>query len=84
MLAGLGIMVLPRCRVPQTALSIWERAAAELPQLYCRIYLRQGGNRVALEELADEIACCVRRSSRAEPRPSSCRRARADRVIQLS
>jgi DNA-binding transcriptional LysR family regulator len=62
-LAGLGIMVLPRCRVPQTALSIWEDAPLpELPQLYCGIYLRQGGNRVALEELADEIAAVLRPS----------------------
>jgi DNA-binding transcriptional LysR family regulator len=61
-LAGLGIMVLPRSRVPQTALSIWEDAPLpELPQLYCGIYLRQqGGNRAALEELADEIAAVLR------------------------
>ena len=57
-LAGLGIMVLPRSRVPQTELTIWEDAPLpELPQLYCGIYLREGGdNRAALEELADEIA----------------------------
>src|SRR5215470_13867477 len=62
-LAGLGVMVLPRSRVPQTALSIWEDAPLpELPQLYCGIYLRQGGNRAALEELADEIAAVLRPS----------------------
>jgi DNA-binding transcriptional LysR family regulator len=60
-LAGLGVMVLPRSRVPQTALSIWEDAPLpELPQLYCGIYLRQGGNRAALEELADDIAAVLR------------------------
>jgi DNA-binding transcriptional LysR family regulator len=61
-LAGLGIMVLPRSRVPQTALAIWEDAPLpELPQLFCGIYLREGGgNRVALEELADEIAKVLR------------------------
>jgi DNA-binding transcriptional LysR family regulator len=60
-LAGLGIMVLPRSRVQQTSLSIWEDAPLpELPQLYCGIYLRQGGNRVALEELADDIAAALR------------------------
>jgi DNA-binding transcriptional LysR family regulator len=59
--AGLGIMVLPRSRVQQTSLSIWEDAPLpELPQLYCGIYLRQGGNRVALEELADDIAAALR------------------------
>jgi DNA-binding transcriptional LysR family regulator len=61
-LAGLGVMVLPRSRVPQTNLSIWEDAPLpELPQLYCGIYLREGGNnRAALEELADEIAAVLR------------------------
>lgn len=61
-LAGLGIMVLPRSRVPQTALSIWEDAPLpELPQLYCGIYLREGGEcRAALEDLADEIAKVLR------------------------
>ena len=60
-LAGLGVMVLPRSRVQQTSLSVWEDAPLpELPQLYCGIYLRQGGNRVALEELADEIAAVLR------------------------
>jgi DNA-binding transcriptional LysR family regulator len=60
-LAGLGIMVLPRSRALQTSLSVWEDAPLpELPELYCGIYLRQGGNRAALEELADEIAAVLR------------------------
>jgi DNA-binding transcriptional LysR family regulator len=61
-LAGLGVMVLPRSRVPQTTLTIWEDAPLpELPQLYCGIYLREGGeNRAALEDLADEIAKVLR------------------------
>jgi len=47
--------------VQQTSLSIWEDAPLpELPQLYCGIYLRQGGNRAALEELADDIAAVLR------------------------
>jgi DNA-binding transcriptional LysR family regulator len=56
-LAGLGVMVLPKSRVPQTSLTIWEDAPLpELPQLYCGIYLREGGdNRAALEELADAL-----------------------------
>jgi len=61
-LAGLGVMVLPRSRVSQTALSVWEDAPLpELPQLYCGIYLRDGGdNRAALEELADAVAAVLR------------------------
>ncbi|MGZ3283317.1 MAG: LysR substrate-binding domain-containing protein, partial [Xanthobacteraceae bacterium] len=60
-LAGLGVMVLPRSRALQTSLTVWEDAPLpELPELYCGIYLRQGGNRAALEELADEIAAVLR------------------------
>jgi DNA-binding transcriptional LysR family regulator len=60
-LAGLGIMVLPRSRVEQTTLSIWEDPPLpELSQLYCGIFLRQGGNRAVLEELADEVATVSR------------------------
>ena len=56
-LAGLGIMVLPRSRALQTALTVWEDPPLpDLPELYCGIYLREGGNRAALEELSDEIA----------------------------
>jgi DNA-binding transcriptional LysR family regulator len=60
--AGLGIMVLPMSRVPQTGLSAWEDAPLpELSPIYCGIYLRDGGgNRVVLEELADEIAAALR------------------------
>src|SRR5919198_852176 len=56
-LAGLGVMVLPHSRVAQTALSVWEDPPLpELSQLYCGIYLREGGDRAVLEELADEVA----------------------------
>ena len=54
-------MVLPRSRVAQTSLAIWEDAPLpELPELYCGIFLREGGNRPALEELADDIALVLR------------------------
>jgi DNA-binding transcriptional LysR family regulator len=60
-LAGLGIMVLPRSRALQTSLEVWEDAPLpELPELYCGIYLREGGNRALLEELSDEIAAVLR------------------------
>jgi DNA-binding transcriptional LysR family regulator len=60
-LAGLGIMVLPRSRALQTSLMVWEDAPLpDLPELYCGIYLREGGNRAALEELSDEIAAELR------------------------
>jgi DNA-binding transcriptional LysR family regulator len=60
-LAGLGVMVLPHSRVAQTTLSVWEDPPLpELSQLYCGIFLRQGGNRAVLEELADEVAAVSR------------------------
>jgi hypothetical protein len=53
--------VLPRSRVAQTSLSIWEDAPLpELPELYCGIFLREGTHRPALEELADDIALVLR------------------------
>jgi len=59
--AGLGVMVLPRSRVAETNLSIWQDAPLpELPHLYCGVFLREGGNWEALEELADEIAAVLR------------------------
>jgi DNA-binding transcriptional LysR family regulator len=64
-LAGLGVMVLPRSQVAQTALSVWHDAPLpDLPQLYCGVYLRHDSdNRLVLEELADEVAKILR------PRP---------------
>jgi DNA-binding transcriptional LysR family regulator len=59
--AGLGVMVMPRSRVAQTALAISEDGTLpKLPDLCCEIVLREGGNRAALEELADEIAGVLR------------------------
>jgi DNA-binding transcriptional LysR family regulator len=55
--AGFGVMVMPRGRARKTDLQIWEDAPLpELPELYCGIFLREGGNRTALEELGDYLA----------------------------
>ena len=66
-LAGLGVMVLPRSQVAQTALSIWDDAPLpELHPLYCGVFLRPDvEDRLVLEDVADEIARVLR------PRPSS-------------
>jgi DNA-binding transcriptional LysR family regulator len=59
--AGLGVMVLPRSRVAHPALSVWEDGPLPpLPKLYCGIFLREGGNRAALEQLSDDIAASLR------------------------
>src|SRR4029078_9147747 len=78
-LAGLGIMVLSRSRALQTELTVWAvEPLPDLPELYCGIYLREGGNRAALEELSDEIAAELRpqlqvKNGRAAPRFVSAR-----------
>lgn len=67
-MAGMGVMVMPRSRVQHTTLSIWEDAPLPaLPELYCGVFLREGSNWPPLEELADEIGAAVRPPTAAEP-----------------
>jgi DNA-binding transcriptional LysR family regulator len=55
--AGFGVMVMPRGRAVKTNLTMWEDAPLpKLPELYCGIFVREGGNRAVLEELADNLA----------------------------
>jgi DNA-binding transcriptional LysR family regulator len=55
--AGFGVMVMPRGRAVKTNLTMWEDAPLpKLPELYCGIFVRDGGNRAVLEELADNLA----------------------------
>ena len=59
--AGFGVMVMPRGRAVKTNLAMWEDAPLpKLPELYCGIFVRDGGNRTALEELADYLAADLR------------------------
>jgi DNA-binding transcriptional LysR family regulator len=55
--AGLGIMALPRSRTGIRGLMVWEDGPLpKLPDLFCGIYLRDNGDRMALEQLADAMA----------------------------
>lgn len=55
--AGLGVMVLTRSRVGTTGLTVWEDAPLPKPPKLCwGIYLREGGHREAIEDLADAMA----------------------------
>ncbi len=62
--AGLGVMVLARRRVDPCGLLNWDEAPLvwgdvplpKLDHIHCGIYLREGRNRDALEQLADLIA----------------------------
>jgi DNA-binding transcriptional LysR family regulator len=66
--AGFGVMVMPRGRAVKTNLTMWEDAPLpKLPELYCGIFVRDGGNRTALEELAD----CLAADLRAQPQTTA-------------
>lgn len=55
--AGLGVMALPRSRVAGAGLTIWSDAPLPKPaSVYCGVYIGEGGDRQALEQLADAIA----------------------------
>jgi len=59
--AGFGVMVMPRGRAMKSNLAIWEDAPLpKLPELYCGIFVRDGGNRTVIEELADNLAVDLR------------------------
>jgi DNA-binding transcriptional LysR family regulator len=59
--AGFGVMVMPRGRAVKTNLTVWEDAPLpKLPELFCGIFVRDGGNRAVLEELADNLATDLR------------------------
>jgi DNA-binding transcriptional LysR family regulator len=55
--AGLGIMPLARSRIAAADLIICDdRLLPKLPDIACSIYVREGGDRDALEQLADALA----------------------------
>jgi DNA-binding transcriptional LysR family regulator len=59
--AGLGVMVLPRSCVEFAGLAVWEDAPLpQLPELHCGLFLREGEDRPELLELADDIAAALR------------------------
>lgn len=55
-LAGFGVMVMPRGRALKNGLTVWEGAPLpKLPELYCGIYVREGGTSNEIEDLADSL-----------------------------
>ena len=59
--AGFGVMVMPGNRALQNGLLVWNDAPLpQLPELYCGIFIRDGGNRAVIEELADYLATDLR------------------------
>ena len=61
--AGLGVMAVIRRRAIESGMNVWNDAPLpRLPELYCGVYVREGGTRAAYEHLADEIAAELRAS----------------------
>ncbi len=59
--AGFGVMAVPRGRAIRNNLIIWEDASLpKLPELYCALVVREGGDRAAIEELADYLEDQIR------------------------
>ncbi|HEY7300297.1 MAG TPA: LysR family transcriptional regulator [Xanthobacteraceae bacterium] len=55
--AGFGVMAVPRGRAIRAALHIWDDAPLpKLPALYVGIFVREGGNRQAVDEFADQLS----------------------------
>ncbi|MFN3655802.1 MAG: LysR substrate-binding domain-containing protein [Pseudolabrys sp.] len=60
--AGLGVMSITRRRAVMLGMNIWDDAPLpKLPDLYSGVYVREGGERAAYEQLADEIATLIHR-----------------------
>jgi DNA-binding transcriptional LysR family regulator len=55
--AGFGVLVMPSERAIREDVRVWEDPPLpKLPELYCGIYVRDGGNRQLIEGLADHLA----------------------------
>jgi DNA-binding transcriptional LysR family regulator len=59
--AGFGVMAVPHGRATRNNLLIWEDSPLpKLPELYCALVVREGGDRTAVEELADYLEDQIR------------------------
>jgi DNA-binding transcriptional LysR family regulator len=68
-IAGFGVMVFPRSRVADMpGLAICEdKSLPLLPDVFCGVYVREGGQREIRDQLADAIAGALRPSPNASP-----------------
>ena len=68
--AGLGIMALPRSRIAVADLfPCDDRLLPRLPEIICSIYVREGGDRDALEQLANALAEILQSQRASTPLP---------------
>jgi DNA-binding transcriptional LysR family regulator len=79
--AGFGVMAVPRGRAISNKLVIWEDPPLpKLPELYCALVVREGGDRTAIEELADYLEDQIRAEPNSLGFMGAPPRARADRA----
>jgi DNA-binding transcriptional LysR family regulator len=61
--AGLGVMAIIRRRAVESGMIVWKDAPLPRPpELYCGVYIREGGTTAVYEHLADQIAAELRAS----------------------
>jgi DNA-binding transcriptional LysR family regulator len=54
--AGFGVIAMPRGRASKKGLVVWEGPPLpKLPELYCGIYVREGGTSAEINDLADYL-----------------------------
>jgi DNA-binding transcriptional LysR family regulator len=63
-MAGFGLLVLPRSRVNIPGLVVWEDPPLpKLPDVFCGIYVREGSDAAEREQIAEGIAATLRPDS---------------------
>lgn len=66
---GLGVMAITQRIANDSGMMIWQDAPMpKLADLYCGVYVREGGARAAYEQLAEEIAVTLQSSAASVPR----------------
>lgn len=67
--AGLGVMAITRRMASDVGLIVWEDAPLpKLPDLYCGVYVREGGVRAAYEQMAEEISAALQVPTHGAPK----------------
>lgn len=65
--AGLGVMVLPRNRVPNQLVKWDDGPLPALPAMFCGIFVREGGDRELFSQLAESLVNALNSSQETRP-----------------
>lgn len=69
--SGLGVMVLPRSRVPNQLVRWDDGPLPALPAMFCGIFVREGGDRELFSQLAESMAAALNSSSESRAESAS-------------